>query len=69
MSWGRGGMVGVRKAFYQHAQTIRRAEVILAQEHGIWHESGARSLCPKCREYNAKLAGAPNRRSATEGER
>ncbi|MDP3937094.1 MAG: hypothetical protein Q8R92_03055 [Deltaproteobacteria bacterium] len=48
-SWGRGGMVGVRKAIYTHERTLRLASVILADEHGDKHAPGTRrDLCPKC---------------------
>lgn len=49
--WGRGGMVGVRKAIWRHDQTIRQAETILAEEHGTRHKEGEHELCPKCREH------------------
>jgi hypothetical protein len=55
MSWGRGGMVGVRKAIWQHDQTIKRAEAILSDECGKRHVIGEHNLCPKCREHRAKV--------------
>lgn len=60
MSWGRGGMVGVSKAIYQHEQTIRLAETILAEEHGTRHKPGEHELCPKCRELKEASAHSSN---------
>ncbi len=60
MSWGRGGMVGVRKAIWRHEQTIRHAETILAEEHGTRHKDGEHELCPKCREFKERAALRPN---------
>ena len=60
MSWGRGGMVGVRKAIWRHEQTIRQAETILAEEHGTRHKEGEHELCPKCRELKERAALRPN---------
>ena len=54
MSWGRGGMVGVRKAIWQHEQTMKQAEVILAAECGTRHKLGEHELCPKCREHKER---------------
>lgn len=48
MSWGKRGFVGIRKAIWQHEQTLREAERILKQEHGIRHKPGEHSLCPLC---------------------
>jgi hypothetical protein len=59
MSWGKGGLVGVRKAIWRHEQTIKRAEVILAEEHGTRHKEGEHELCPKCRDFKART-NAPN---------
>lgn len=60
MSWGRGGMVGVRKAIHRHEQTIRQAETILAEEHGTRHKEGEHELCPKCREYKERVVAHQN---------
>ena len=55
MSWGRGGMVGVRKAIWRHEQTLKQAAVILAEECGTRHKLGEHELCPKCREYKERV--------------
>jgi hypothetical protein len=55
MSWGRGWEVGVRKAIWEHERTLGIAAEILAAEHGVKHEAGARrDLCPICRSMEAK---------------
>ena len=55
MSWGRGAMVGVRKAIWKHEQTLRNAEIILMQECGKRHQVGEHELCPKCRREQERL--------------
>lgn len=55
MSWGRGGMVGVRKAIWKNEQTLRNAEIILMQECGSRHQVGEHSLCPKCKRERERL--------------
>ena len=47
--WGTGGMVGVRRAIYQHERVQEQAARILEAECGTVHETGTRrDLCPKC---------------------
>lgn len=58
MSWGRGGMVGVRKAICRHEQMLKQAAAILAEECGTKHKPGEHELCPKCQEHKARKADA-----------
>lgn len=55
MSWGRGGMVGVRKAIWKHEKTLQQAASILQAECGNRHKLGEHELCPKCRDFVASL--------------
>lgn len=49
MSWGKGGMVGVGKAIWQHQKVQEQAARILKAECGTRHQTGTRKdLCPKC---------------------
>jgi hypothetical protein len=49
MGWGKGGLVGVRRAVWEHDKSTEQAARILADEHGVRHEPGSRKdLCPKC---------------------
>lgn len=57
MRWGKGGMVGVRKAIWQHERAISQAEVILSKEHGIRHKEGEHAICPKCQTFNQAHRG------------
>ena len=60
MSWGRGGMVGVRKAIWEHERVQKMAAEILATECGTRHETGTRAdLCPKCQTQHATPASRP----------
>lgn len=54
MSWGKGGMVGVRKAIWKHDQMLKQAAFILLTECGQQHKLGEHELCPKCQEHNRK---------------
>lgn len=57
MSWGNGGMVGVRKAIYEHERMQERAAAILAVECGTRHETGSRTdLCPGCQKATSERA-------------
>lgn len=58
MSWGRGGMVGVRKSIWRHEQTMKIAQDILTKEHGIKHKDGEHELCPICQQSKAAIAKA-----------
>lgn len=54
--WGRGGLVGVRKAIYEHERLQKQAAVILEREHGVGHRPGERAdLCPKCQTVKPYL--------------
>jgi hypothetical protein len=64
MSWGKGGMVGVRKAIWQHEQVQRQAAEILAIECGTRHETGTRpDLCPKCKQARTEARATPEERT------
>lgn len=58
-TWGKGGFVGIRKALWRHEQAMKRAEVILREEHGTRHKPGEHKLCPLCRQHNAKRIDEP----------
>jgi len=52
MRWGRGGMVGVRKAIYAHEKAQEQAAAILVRECGVDHRTGDRAdLCPMCQAH------------------
>ena len=66
--WGRGGMVGVHKALWQHGQALARAAVILQEEHGKRHDPGTRcDLCPTCQREKAESRTANARLDRPEG--
>lgn len=65
MSWGRGGMVGVRAAIWRHEQAQQQAIAILRQEHGIRHKPGERLLCPLCE----RTRNENRKKEAADGER
>lgn len=58
-AWGKGGLVGVRKAIWEHERTQLRAAAILATECGTRHETGTRTdLCPKCQRHEQEKRDA-----------
>lgn len=46
--WGRGGMVGVGKAIWEHEQTEKIAAAIIRAECGIKHEHGSDAEKDRC---------------------
>lgn len=53
MSWGRGGLVGVRKEIWAQERIMRLAALLIEAECGEKHALGERDdLCPKCKEFS-----------------